>query len=129
MKRIVRLTESDLARIVKRVIREQNNDSMISKSDKKIVRQPKFYDESQVDKTLKSRFDSLRKKMEKFLEELKSSGTEIDKKRFLKDIDKEARQIYWEMEDNSDTEVEGFTPLLLNLINHFRKKLDESSSY
>ena len=124
MKRIVRLTERDLTRIVKRVIREQNNDSMISKSDKKIVRQPKFYDESQVDETLKSRFDSLRKKMENFLEELKSSGTEIDKTRFLKQMDKEAREIYWEMDDKSDTEVEGFTPLLLNLRNHFMEKLN-----
>ena len=124
MKKVIRLTERDLSRIVKRVIREQNNDSMISKSDKKIVRQPKFYDESQVDETLKSRFDSLRKKMENFLEELKSSGTEIDKTRFLKQMDKEAREIYWEMDDKSDTEVEGFTPLLLNLRNHFMEKLN-----
>jgi hypothetical protein len=64
--------------------------------------------------------------MENFLRELKSSGTEIDKHRFLKQVQKKTDQMYWDVYDNSDSEPEGFVELQMDLIKHFRKKLNES---
>ena len=110
MKRIVRLTESDLTRIVKRVIKEQYHENIETPSDD----------------DLRSKLDSYKKKMENFLRELKSSGTEIDKHRFLKQVQKETDQMYWDVYDNSDSEPEGFVELQMDLIKHFRKKLNES---
>jgi len=110
MKKIVRLTESDLARIVKRVIKEQYHENIETPSDD----------------DLRSKFDSYKRKMENFLRELKSSGTEIDKHRFLKQVQKETDQMYWDVYDNSDSEPEGFVELQMDLIKHFRKKLNES---
>jgi hypothetical protein len=110
MKKIVRLTESDLARIVKRVIKEQYHENIETPSDD----------------DLRSKFDSYKRKMENFLRELKSSGTEIDKHRFLKQVQKETDQMFWDVYDNSDSEPEGFVELQMDLIKHFRKKLNES---
>ena len=110
MKKIIRLTESDLARIVKRVIKEQYHENIETPSDD----------------DLRSKLDSYKRKMENFLRELKSSGTEIDKHRFLKQVQKETDQMYWDVYDNSDSEPEGFVELQMDLIKHFRKKLNES---
>ena len=110
MKKIVRLTESDLARIVKRVIKEQYHENIETPSDD----------------DLRSKLDSYKRKMENFLRELKSSGTEIDKHRFLKQVQKETDQMYWDVYDNSDSEPEGFVELQMDLIKHFRQKLNES---
>ena len=110
MKRIIRLTESDLARIVKRVIKEEYHENIETTSDD----------------DLRSKLDSYKSEMEYFLRELKSSGTEIDKHRFLKQVQKETDQMYWDVYDNSDSEPEGFVELQMDLIKHFRKKLNES---
>jgi len=110
MKRIIRLTESDLARIVKRVIKEEYHENIETPSDD----------------DWRSKLDSYKRKMENFLRELKSSGTEIDKHRFLKQVQKETDQMYWDVYDNSDSEPEGFVELQMDLIKHFRKKLNES---
>jgi len=110
MKKVIRLTESDLARIVKRVIKEQYHENIETPSDD----------------DLRSKLDSYKRKMENFLRELKSSGTEIDKHRFLKQVQKETDQMYWDVYDNSDSEPEGFVELQMDLIKHFRKKLNES---
>ena len=110
MKKIIRLTESDLARIVKRVIKEEYHENIETTSDD----------------DLRSKLDSYKRKMENFLRELKSSGTEIDKHRFLKQVQKETDQMYWDVYDNSDSEPEGFVELQMDLIKHFRKKLNES---
>jgi hypothetical protein len=110
MKKIIRLTESDLARIVKRVIKEEYHENIETTSDD----------------DLRSKLDSYKSEMENFLRELKSSGTEIDKHRFLKQVQKETDQMYWDVYDNSDSEPEGFVELQMDLIKHFRKKLNES---
>jgi hypothetical protein len=110
MKKIIRLTESDLARIVKRVIKEQYHENIETPSDD----------------DLRSKLDSYKRKMENFLRELKSSGTEIDKHRFLKQVQKETDQMYWDVYDNSDSEPEGFVELQMDLIKHFGQKLNES---
>ena len=108
MKKIIRLTESDLARIVKRVIKEEYHENIETTSDD----------------DLRSKLDSYKRKMENFLRELKSSGTEIDKHRFLKQVQKETDQMYWDVYDNSDSEPEGFVELQMDLIKHFRQKLN-----
>jgi hypothetical protein len=110
MKKIVRLTESDLVRIVKRVIKEEYHENIETPSDD----------------DLRSKLDSYKSEMENFLRELKSSGTEIDKHRFLKQVQKETDQMFWDVYDNSDSEPEGFVELQMDLIKHFRQKLNES---
>jgi len=110
MKRIIKLTESDLTRIVKRVIKEEYHENIETTSDD----------------DLRSKLDSYKSEMENFLRELKSSGTEIDKHRFLKQVQKETDQMYWDVYDNSDSEPEGFVELQMDLIKHFRQKLNES---
>jgi len=127
MKKVIRLTESDLARIVKRVIKEQYHENIPPPTVKSIA--PDFAldkVETPIDDDLRSKFDSYKRKMENFLRELKSSGTEIDKHRFLKQVQKETDQMYWDVYDNSDSEPEGFVELQMDLIKHFRKKLNES---
>jgi len=109
-KKVIRLTESDLVRLVKRVIKEQYHENIETTSDD----------------DLRSKLDSYKNEMENFLRELKSSGTEIDKHRFLKQVQKETDQMYWDVYDNSDSEPEGFVELQMDLIKHFRKKLNES---
>ena len=108
MKRIIRLTERDLSRIVKQVIREQYNK------------------ETSGDEDWKSKLKSYESKMDNFLSQLKDSGVTIDKKRFLKQIQKETDQMYWDVYDNSDSEPEGFVELQLDLMKRFRQKLNES---
>jgi len=110
MKKIVRLTESDLIQIVKRVIKEQYHENIETPSDD----------------DLRSKLDSYKSEMENFLRELKSLGTKIDKHRFLKQVQKETDQMYWDVYDNSDSEPEGFVELQMDLINHFKQKLNES---
>lgn len=111
MKKIVRLTESDLSRIVRRVIRENNDHKNIESSD---------------NEDWKLKLKSYESKMDDFLRQLKDSGTEIDKLRFLKKVQKETDQMYWDVYDNSDSEPEGFAELQLNLMKRFRQKLNES---
>jgi hypothetical protein len=126
-KKVIRLTESDLARIVKRVIKEQYHENIPPPTVKSIA--PDFAldkVETPIDDDLRSKFDSYKRKMENFLRELKSSGTEIDKHRFLKQVQKETDQMFWDVYDNSDSEPEGFVELQMDLIKHFRKKLNES---
>ena len=81
MKKVIRLTESDLTRLVKRIIREQYNDEVelnatMDSNKIKNISNPS-------DDELKRRFDLYRNKMDSFLDELKSSGTEIDGQHFL----------------------------------------------
>jgi molybdopterin-biosynthesis enzyme MoeA-like protein len=70
MKKIVRLTESDLARIVKRVMNEQFHSE--------IDTTPKSGENE-----LKQKLESLKSEMETLLDTLKSSGTEMDAQRFF----------------------------------------------
>ena len=109
MKRIVRLTETDLTNIVRRVLKENNDYKNIETSG---------------NGGWKSKLVSYESDMDNFLRQLKDSGTEIDKLRFLKKIQKETDQIYWDVYDNSDSEPEGFTELQMNLIKRFKQKLN-----
>ena len=121
MKKVIRLTESDLTRLVKRIIREQYNDeeefntTMYSNKIENIS--------NPSDDELKRRFDLYRNKMDRFLDELKSSGTGVDGKRFLKQIQQQSDQIFWDIDEKSDVNVNGFGELQDELFRYFRSKL------
>ncbi len=125
MKKVIRLTESDLMRIVKRVLNEQFNGE-IQKPESKSTEQDldRDYNKSSDDE-LRTRFESYKNKMDGFLDELKSSGSEIDGTRFLKQVRNQTDQIYWELDDKSEKPLTSFSQLQLGLLKHFRHKLKE----
>ena len=121
MKKVIRLTELDLMRIVKRIIREQYNDEVelnatMDSNKIKNISNPS-------DDELKRRFDLYRNKMDSFLDELKSSGTEIDGQRFLTQVRNQTDKIYWEVDETSDSTPKRFSEFQLELFKHFRNKL------
>jgi hypothetical protein len=121
MKKVVRLTESDLNRLVKRVIREQYNDEEELKATMTSNKIENISNPS--DDELKRRFELYKNKMDKFLDELKSSGTEIDGQRFLTQVRNQTDQIYWEVDETSDSTPKRFSEFQLELLKHFRNKL------
>jgi hypothetical protein len=125
MKKVIRLTESDLMRIVKRVLNEQFNGE-IQKPESKSTEQDldRDYNKSSDDE-LRTRFESYKNKMDGFLDELKSSGSEIDGTRFLKQVRNQTDQIYWELDEKSEKPLTSFSQLQLGLLKHFRHKLKE----
>lgn len=113
MKKVIRLSESDLVRLVKRVINEQ------------------FH--SEIDTTQKSgedeleqRLESLKSEMEGLLNTLKSSGTEVNAQRFLKQVRNQSNEIYFDIYDKSDSAPQGFAQMQQNLLKHFRNELESS---
>jgi hypothetical protein len=120
-KKSVRLTESDLNRLVKRIIREQYNDEEELKSTMASNKIENISNPS--DDELKRRFDLYKNKMDRFLDELKSSGTKIDGQRFLTQVRNQTNQIYWEVDETSDSTPKRFSEFQLELFKHFRDKL------
>ena len=118
----MRLTESDLIRLVKRVISEQFDSEIKSDTKPSIVGNPQNNVNSGYEE-LKSRLNSYKNKMDMFLDELKSSGTEIDGKRFLKQIQQQSDKIFWDIDEKSDVNVNGFGELQYELFRYFRSKL------
>jgi len=112
MKKVVRLSEEDLVRLVKKIVKEQFHGEMETSGN-----------ETSGKDLLNSKLNSYKNKMEKYLDGLKSSGQEIDKLRFLKQIRNQTNQMFHNMFDNSDYTGEGFAELQMDLINHFREKL------
>ena len=110
MKKVIRLSESDLVRLVKRVINEQFH-SEIDTTQKS------------GENELKQKLESLKSEMEKLLDTLKSSGTEMDSQRFLKQVRNKSNEIYFDIYDKSDSPVKGFAEMQQNLLRHFRNKL------
>ena len=113
MKKVIRLTESDLVRLVHRIIKEQFDGEIESPQD----------NINSGEEELKSRLSIYKNKMDRFLDELKSSGTEIDGKRFLKQIQRQSDQIYWDIDEKSDVNINGFGKLQDDLFRYFRDKL------
>jgi hypothetical protein len=113
MKKVIRLTESDLARLVNRIIKEQFDGEIESPQD----------NINSGEEELKSRLSIYKNKMDRFLDELKSSGMEIDGKRFLKQIQRQSDQIYWDIDEKSDVNINGFGKLQDDLFRYFRAKL------
>jgi uncharacterized phage infection (PIP) family protein YhgE len=113
MKKILRLTESDLVRLVNRVINEQFDGEMNSPQDNV----DSGYEE------LKSRLERYKNKMDRFLDKLKSSGEQIDGRRFLKQIQRQSDQIFFDIDEKSNVNINGFGELQDNLFKYFRSKL------
>ena len=120
-KKVVRLTESDLNRLVKRIIREQYNDEEELKATMASNKIENISNPS--DDELKRRFELYKNKMDKFLDELKSSGTEIDGQRFLTQVRNQTNQIYFDVDEISDSTPKRFSEFQLELFKHFRDKL------
>ena len=125
MKKTIRLTESDLINIVKRVLNEQFNGE-IQEPESKSTEQDldREYNKSGDDE-LNSRMESYKNKMDNFLDKLKSSGDKIDGTRFLKQVRNQTDQIYWELDEKSEKPLTSFAQLQLDLLKHFRDKLNE----
>ena len=125
MKKTIRLTEDDLINIVKRVLNEQFNGE-IQEPESKSTEQDldREYNKSGDDE-LRTRLESYKNKMDGFLDELKSSGSEIDGTRFLKQVRNQTDQIYWELDEKSEKPLTSFAQLQLDLLRHFRHKLNE----
>ena len=113
MKKTIKLTESDLIRLVKRVISEQFDGE---------IKGPQNNVDSGYEE-LKSRLNSYKNEMDEFLDELKSSGTKIDGQRFLKQIQRESNEIFWDIYEKSDKNIHGFGKLQEELLKYFRPKL------
>jgi hypothetical protein len=69
--------------------------------------------------------ESYKNKMDNFLDKLKSSGDKIDGTRFLKQVRNQTDQIYWELDEKSEKPLTSFAQLQLDLLRHFRHKLNE----
>jgi hypothetical protein len=125
MKKTIRLTEDDLINIVKRVLNEQFNGE-IQEPESKSTEQDldREYNKSSDDE-LRTRLESYKNKMDGFLDELKSSGSEIDGTRFLKQVRNQTDQIYRELDEKSEKALTSFAQLQLDLLKHFRHKLKE----
>jgi hypothetical protein len=125
MKKTIRLTEDDLINIVKRVLNEQFNGE-IQEPESKSTEQDldREYNKSSDDE-LRTRLESYKNKMDGFLDELKSSGSEIDGILFLKQVRNQTDQIYWELDEKSEKPLTSFAQLQLDLLKHFRHKLKE----
>jgi len=125
MKKTIRLTEDDLINIVKRVLNEQFNGE-IQEPESKSTEQDldREYNKSGDDE-LRTRLKSYKNKMDGFLDELKSSGSEIDGIRFLKQVRNQTDQIYRELDEKSEKPLTSFAQLQLDLLKHFRHKLKE----
>ena len=111
--------------IVKRVLNEQFNGE-IQEPESKSTEQDldREYNKSGDDE-LRTRLESYKNKMDGFLDELKSSGSEIDGTRFLKQVRNQTDQIYWELDEKSEKPLTSFAQLQLDLLKHFRHKLKE----
>ena len=125
MKKTIRLTEYDLINIVKRVLNEQFNGE-IQEPESKSTEQDldREYNKSGDDE-LNSRMELYKNKMDNFLDKLKSSGDKIDGTRFLKQVRNQTDQIYFELDEKSEKPLTSFAQLQLDLLRHFRHKLNE----
>lgn len=120
MKKVIRLTESDLIRLIKRVIDEQYNETEFEPSVDYVSE-------------LKTKMDNYKNKMDRFLEDLKSQGN-IDKKRFLIQVRNQTNQILNQYDENENIGREdslsiykSFIQQQMDMLNYFKSKLRDSS--
>lgn len=88
MKKIVRLTESELIRIIERVINEQTIDG------------PPTENASMFDSFVND-LKSVESEMDGLLNDLKSSNEPIDKKRFLSSLRNKTTQVFFDYFENA----------------------------
>lgn len=124
MKKTIRLTESELIKVVKRIISEQYFDDIETSS--------KESSGSNVVQNLEKEMDDYKNKMDRFLSDLKSSGN-IDWSRFLKQVRNKTSEIFHKYdEDESLSREESsnlfntFSQLQSNLLNHYKEQYRNS---
>lgn len=103
----------DVKPMVNRIVKEQFDGDIESPQDNV----NSGYEE------LKSRLERYKNKMDIFLDKLKSSGEGIDGRRFLKQIQRQSDQIFYDIDENSDENINGFGELQDELLKYFRSKL------
>jgi len=119
MKKTIRLTESELIKVVKRIISEQYFDDIKTSSEESSG--------SNVVQNLEREMEDYKNKMDGFLSDLKSSGN-IDWNRFLKQVRNETSQIFDKYDDESLSREDSlnlfntFSNLQLNLLNHYKER-------
>ena len=117
MKKIIRLTESELIKVVKRIINEQHFDEFMTSSETSSG--------SNVVQNLEREMGDYKNKMDGFLSDLKSSG-DIDWNRFLKQVRNKTSEIFHKYDDESLSREESlnlfntFSQLQSNLLNHYK---------
>ena len=108
MKKIVRLTELDLVRIVKRVVSEQGDFDF---TDEEMPKQ----------KTMSDTFDEVKNEYDTFLDDLMKQG-DVDKGRFLKQLDYELTNVYFNHLDANVPGTDKFAEKHKEIIDHFRTR-------
>ena len=89
MKKVIRLSESDLIRVVKRIVSEQYNMDQEELPKNKIANDVEYW------------LDEYKTDMENFLSELQSDG-DVDKRRFMSRIKNGTMEIYRELRKGVD---------------------------
>ena len=89
MKKVIRLSESDLVRVVKRIVSEQYNMDQEELPKNKIANDVEYW------------LDEYKTDMENFLSELQSDG-DVDKRRFMSRIKNGTMEIYRELRKGVD---------------------------
>jgi hypothetical protein len=115
----IRHIQESNQKLENRLLNEQYNDEDELKSRMDSYRNKNEDDE------LRTRLESYKNKMDGFLDELKSSGSEIDVARFLKQVRNQTDQIYRELDEKSEKALTSFARLQFDLLKHFRHKLKE----
>lgn len=117
MGKIIRLTESELIKVVKRIISEQYFDDIETSSEESSG--------SNVVQNLEREMGDYKNKMDGFLSDLKSSG-DIDWNRLLKQVRNQTSEIFHKYDDESLSREESlnlfntFSSLQSNLLNHYK---------
>jgi len=123
MGKIIRLTESELIKVVKRIISEQYFDDIETSSEESSG--------SNVVQNLEREMGDYKNKMDGFLSDLKSSG-DIDWNRLLKQVRNQTSEIFHKYDDESLSREDSlnlfntFSNLQSNLLNHYKKQYRNS---
>jgi hypothetical protein len=123
MKKVVRLTEADLARIVKRVIKEQAPTDVYNPSTMgRVSDEPRMYKPKSNEFDWKSHFDQIKNELDSYLDTIEGP---VNVKRFQSKV----RNAYYGMVSNVDDEYsypshgDDFIQLTNEYMSYFRKKL------
>jgi len=109
----------------KTILGQYNITEQVEKIDNELKSKMDYYRDKNEGDELRTRMESYKNKMDRFFDELKSSSTEIDGSRFLKQVRNQTDQIYWELDEKSEKPLTSFAQLQLQLLKHFRDKLKE----
>ncbi len=77
--------------------------------------------------SMKDELEMVKNELDLKLDELISSGTEIDKKRFMNDIRNKTEEVYWKYYESDDEGMyensKDFPQIQMEIVNYFKQKL------